>query len=121
MLYRVTPWPEIQFERRYGEDWIAGEPTEDVLASAAQTCGSREWRPYLEFVPAEVRAFLEQFTFGRMPALLAAARCPALVADLVEIPALTPFLAAHVALRGTGTAHWAEINAVHEREGIFGV
>jgi len=119
--YRVTPWPEVQFERLYGEEWIALEPTEDVLASAAQTCGEREWRPYLEFVPAEVRAFLGMFTYGRMPALLVAVRCPTLVADLAETPALTLFLAAHANLRGNGSAQWAEINAVHEREGIYGL
>lgn len=121
MPYRVTPWPETQFERLYGEDWIAVNPTEDVLASAAQSCGAREWRPYLEFVPAEVRAFVEQFRFARMPALLVAARCPELLGELGETPALTIYLAAHVNLRGLESPGWAEINAVHEREGIFGV
>jgi hypothetical protein len=119
--YRVTPWPEVQFERLYGDEWIAVEPTEDVLASAAQSCGPREWRSYLEFLPADVRVFIEQFTFARMPALLVVARCPALLADLVEAPALTPFIAAHASLRGPATGHWPEINAVHEREGVFGV
>ena len=119
--YRVTPWPEARFERLYGDEWIMIDPTESVLASAAQTCGVREWRPYLEFVTADVRALLERFTFARMPALLVAVRCPSLVADLLDAPALTLFLAAHVNLRGTDTPRWSEINAVHEREGIFGV
>ena len=119
--YRVTPWPEVQFERLYGTEWIAVNPAEAVLASAAQTCGPREWRPYLEFLPAEVRTFVEQFSLGRMPALLVAARCSALVDDLAETPALAIYLAAHEALRGADTPRWAEINAVHEREGIFGV
>lgn len=121
MLYRVTPWPEAQFERLYGSDWIAIDPTEDVLASAAQSCGPREWQPYLDFTPADVRAFLQQFSFARMPALLVAARCPELLADLAEAPALTLFLAAHPVLRGTSGSRWAEIGALHERDGIFGV
>src|SRR6185295_10507712 len=99
--HRVTPWPEARFERLYGEDWIVVEPSEDVLASAAQSCGPREWKPYLEFIPAEVRAFIEQFTFARMQALLVAARCPALLAELTGTPALLLFVASHVSLRGT--------------------
>ena len=55
MAYRVTPWPEARFEKRFGDEWIPTSPTEDALASAAQTCGAREWAPYLEFVPAGVR------------------------------------------------------------------
>ena len=119
--YRVTPWPDVHFERLYGEDWIRIEPAEAVLASAAQSCGPREWKPYLEFVPRETRVLLESFTFARMPALWVVARCPALLGDLAETPALTLFLAAHVDLRGTPGPRWAEIGTVHEREGIFGV
>jgi len=119
--FRVTPWPEVQFECRYGEEWIATSPTEDVLASAAQSCGAAEWAPYLEFVPAAVREFLDRFAFGRMEALQVAARCPALQGELAEAPALAAFLAAHAGLRGTGGACWPEINAIHERSGIFGV
>ena len=119
--YRVTPWPDVVFERLYGDEWLRVDPTEDVLASAAQTCGAREWQPYLEFVPAEVRAFLAQFSHARMPALLVAARCPALLADLAETPALTLFVATHENLRGTSGPRWAEMNAIFESEGIFGV
>src|SRR3954470_8303890 len=72
--YRVTPWPEVQFERLYGDEWIAAPISEDVLASAAQTCGALEWRPYLEFVPAEALDFIGRFSFARMEALLVAAR-----------------------------------------------
>lgn len=121
MPYRVTPWPAAQFERCYGDEWIPIEPTEEVLASAAQSCGPREWAPYLEFVAREVRLFVEQFSFARMPALLVAMRCPALLPVLGETPALTPFVAAHVALRGTPGPRWAEISAVQERDGVFGV
>jgi hypothetical protein len=119
--YRVTPWPEVQFERLYGTDWIATSPTEDALASAAQALGALEWRPYLEFVPGEVRDFVARFSFTRMEALLVAVRCPTLVADLADTPALTGFLASHPHLRGTAESCWAEINAIHERAGIFGV
>lgn len=119
--YRVTPWPEVQFERLYGEDWIVIDPTEETLASAAQTFGPREWAPYMEFVPADVRRVLVQFSFARMPALLVAARCPGLLRELTETPALALYLAAHASLRGTPGPRWAEINAVHERDGIFGV
>lgn len=118
---RVTPWPELSFERLYGDEWIPLEPSEEMLASAAQTCGSREWAGYLDFLPGELRAFVTCFTHLRMPALLVAARCPQLLADLGETPALAPFLVAHASLRGTGAPRWGEIVAVHEREGIFGL
>jgi hypothetical protein len=119
--YRVTPWPEVRFERLYGDEWVELSPTEDALASAAQTCGAPAWRAYLEFVPRDVRELLGAFRFARMEALQIAARCPGLVADLTDTPALVAFLAAHASLRGTGGACWNEINAIHERAGIFGV
>jgi hypothetical protein len=119
--YRVTPWPEVQLERLYGEEWVPAAPADDVLASAAQACGVLEWRPYLEFVPAEIREFIARFSFARMEALLVAARCPALLPTLEETPALTTFVAAHMTLRGSDTPRWDEINAVHERSDIFGV
>jgi hypothetical protein len=119
--YRVTPWPEVQCERLYGDEWIVTSPTDDVLASAAQSCGPNEWRPYLEFVPAEVREFLARFAFTRMEALQVVARCPALLEALAETPALTAYLASHVTLRGTSGACWTEINAIFERSEIFGV
>ncbi len=119
--YRVTPWPEVRFERLYGDEWIVTSPTEDAMASAAQTCGGAAWRPYLEFVPAEVREFLARFSFARMEALQVVARCPGLLAALAEVPALTAFLAAHVNLRGTSGACWEEINAIFERSDVFGV
>lgn len=119
--HRVTPWPDVRFERLYGEEWIGTSPTEEALASAAQTLGAAQWRPYLEFLPAAEREFVGRFAFARMEALQVAARCPALLADLAETPALAAFLAAHPALRGTTGACWEEINAVHERGGIFAV
>jgi len=117
----VTHWPDAQFERLYGKEWMVTSPTEEVLATAAQVLGPREWEPYLEFVPADVRAFLARFSFMRMEALQVVARCPALLATLAETPALTSFVSSHVGLRGTLAPCWEEINAVHERSGIFGV
>jgi hypothetical protein len=121
IAYRVTPWPEIQFERRYGDDWIAATPDDGVFASGALACGAREWRPFLEFVPAEIREFLARFEFMRLEALLVAARCPALLGELTQTPALVAFVSSHASLRGTSAPSWDEINAVHERSGIFGV
>ncbi len=121
ITYRVTPWPEVRFERLYGEDWIPAAPGEEALASAAQTCGEEVWQPYLEFVPREVREFLGAFALTRMEALRVIARCPELLPELAATPALTAFLAAHVSLRGTMEASWAEINAVYERSEIFGL
>lgn len=119
--YRLTPWPEAACERLYGTEWVSVEPSEEILASAAQSVGNLEWRAYLEFVPADVCQFLEHFTLGRLPALLVAARCPSLLPDLTDLPALTPYLAAHQTLRGSSGARWTEIAAVHERDGIFGL
>src|SRR5262245_39515889 len=111
--YRVTPWPEVQLECRYGDEWIAVAPTADVVASAARPLAERAWQPYLEFVPAAAREFLCRFTHMRMEALLVAARCPALFAELAETPALAAFVFSHPDLRGTAGPAWAEINAVH--------
>jgi hypothetical protein len=121
IAYRATAWPETRFERLYGDEWIPAAPSEDALASAAQSLGPKEWRPYLEFVPATVRDFILRFSFGRMEALQVAVHCPALVSELMEIPALTSFLSAHAGLRGTAGPRWNEINAVYERSGAFGV
>jgi hypothetical protein len=121
VMYRVTAWPEASFERLYGDEWIGAQPSEEALASAAQTCGPLEWRPYLEFVPADVREFLARFRITRMEALQVIARCPALLQELTEFPALTGYVAAHMGLRGTPGPGWGEINAVYERSGIYGV
>lgn len=120
-LHRVTPWPEVRFERRYGEDWLPINPDSDLLAAASVACRNRDWQPYLEFVPADVRTFLLGFSFARMEALQVVARCPELIPTLGETPALTAFLAAHVGLRGTTNSCWSEITAVHDRSGVYGV
>jgi hypothetical protein len=120
-LYRVTAWPEARFEFCYGDEWIGVAPDEAVFAAAAEACGEADWSPYLEFVPPDVRAFLRRFGLTRMEALHVAARCPDLIDALAEVPALTAFVAAHGSLRGTPGATWGELNAVHERGGIFGL
>lgn len=119
--YRVTPWPEARFEKLYGTDWIPVAPAESVLASAAQSCGEREWAVYLDFVPGDVREFLRLFTFARMEALQVVARCPGLLGDLAATPVLTAFIAAHTTLRGGPAPRWGEVSAVHERGGVFGI
>lgn len=119
--WRVTPWPEVRFESRYGDEWIPAEATSEVLACAAQSCGPVGWQAYLEFVPAEVRELLGRFAIARMEALLVIARCPSLVRTLSDTPSLTAYLADHAALRGTARPCWAEIEAVHGRSGVFGL
>jgi len=121
VLHRVTHWPDVQFERLYGTEWIAITPSAEALATAAKTLTTADWQPYLEFLPAAVCEFMAPFAFSRLEALQVAARCPALIADLAETPALTAFVSAHVELRGSPAPRWTEINAIHERNGIFGV
>lgn len=123
ILYRVTAWPEVTFESQQDGKWISFEPdpSSEVFAAAAVMLDRASWNRYLEFVPAAERAFLEKFRLGRLAALAVITRCPALLADLDETPVLTSFVAAHVALRGGSRPAWAEIAAVHERTGVFGV
>lgn len=118
----VTLWPEIRFEREVAPDeWVGGEMGEDALASAAVAVSATQWRSVLEFAPAGVRELLARFDGGRMAALHLVSRCPALLPELLELPALTPFLALHQSLRGGDAPAWSEIAAVLERDGIFGV
>jgi hypothetical protein len=120
--YRVTVWPEVVFQRELAPgQWLAGDLDEMAFASAALGVTAQQWRRYLEFVPADAREFLELFQFGRMAALHVLTQCPGLLSQLRAAPALTPFLAAHVSLRGGDEPRWAEIAAVHERDGQFGV
>jgi hypothetical protein len=119
---RVAVWPEVRFERETAPAiWEQVEPSENALASAALGVTAPQWRRYLEFVPALERSVLEKFAFSRMSALLVIVRCPALTSALSEVPALIPFLAHHASLRGGDEPSWAEISAVFEREGLFGV
>lgn len=120
--YRATVWPDVRFEREEAPGkWVAGEWGEAVFASTALGVSAIQWRRYLEFVPAAERHFLLGFDFGRMAALQVIVRCPGLLVELQETPALTVFLAVHRGLRGGEHAKWAEITAVFERDGIFGL
>src|SRR4051812_38400273 len=90
--HRVTTWPEVRFERETDAgSWEALEGDETAFASASLGVTATLWRRYLEFVPATERAFLEQFQFSRMEAWLVIVRCPELLTDLADVPALTPF------------------------------
>jgi hypothetical protein len=120
--HRVTLWPEVRIlqEKSAGE-WTENGMGEDAFASAALGVTASQWRRYLEFVPAMEREFLAIFQFNRLAALQLIARCPTLLPVLQEYPALVAFLTSHVTLRGGEEPRWAEIAAVFEREGIFGV
>ena len=120
--HRVTLWPEVRIlrEETAGE-WGENGVGEEAFASAALGVTASQWRRYLEFVPAMEREFLAIFQFNRLAALQLIARCPTLLPVLQEYPALVAFLTSHVTLRGGEEPRWAEIAAVFEREGIFGV
>jgi hypothetical protein len=120
--HRASLWPEVEFAREMAPgEWVAVDPSEAALASAALGVGAARWRRYLEFVPAAVGEYLARFEFSRMAALLVRVRCPRLSDELVETPALVAFLAAHRSLRGGTQPGWTEIEAVFEREGIYGL
>jgi len=120
-LHRVSDWPEVRFERQVGRAWQDLDPSEDSLTSAAAAISPSSWQEYLEYVPDAERTVLSRFQAGRIAALQVLSRCPDLVTNLIEAPALCTFLAAHQSLRGTPAPRWEEINVVHERGGIFGV
>jgi hypothetical protein len=118
---RVTAWPEVSFERQSGRCWVADQPDSGAFAGAAADVSDRAWQHYLEFMPLAERAFVAQFRFRRLEALQVVARCPELLPVLMEVPALTVFIAAHAALRGAERPAWEEISAVYERSGVFGL
>lgn len=120
--FRATLWPDVRFETETAAGrWKVAEPDEEALASAALGVGAAQWRRYLEYAPVPVREFLGRFQLNRMAALAVAINCPGLAGELAVTPALTAFLAAHRELRGRGGPAWDEIEAVHERDGVFGV
>ena len=121
LLHRATTWPDVRFERREADDWVTIEPDEATLASAAARLDAAAWSAYLDYFPGEVRGFLCGFKYGRLAALQVITACPSLLGDLALVPALTAFVAAHERLRGTQLPRWAELTAVHERAGLFGV
>jgi len=120
--WRSTLWPDVRFEHETaGGTWVGETPSEDVLASGAVALDDAGWRRYSEFLPAEERAFLARFHFGRLGALQVIVRCPALLPELAATPALAAFLANHASLRGSPGPRWEEIAAIHERCGVFGL
>ncbi len=121
VAHRVTAWPEVRFQSWCGDGWCDAQPSEGAFAAAAADLQERAWRQYLDFVPARERRFIAFFRFSRLQVLQVIARCPELL-DVLEItPALTVFVSAHVALRGTERPGWEEIRAVFERAGVFGL
>ena len=120
--HRVTIWPDVVFTRETAPGcWEVHDPSEGALASATLGVGAARWRKYLEYVPAVPREFLLRFEYSRMAALLVVVRCPEILEELLATPALTAFLSAHHDLRGGAEPAWAEMAAVMEREGIFGL
>ena len=121
--HRVTAIPAVRFEKRVDDRWIAAEPTPSCasFASAAAMIDAGQWDRFLELLPAPQAEFVRRFDLGRLAALAVITQCPALFDDLAATPALTPFLAAHVDLRGEEAPHWNEITAVHERAGVYGI
>jgi hypothetical protein len=120
--HRVTVWPEVSFQTETAAgEWHATRVGDDAFASAALGVTPNQWRQYLEFVPAAEREFLLRFQFGRMAALHVLTRCPDLLAVLQEVPAIACFLTVHLSLRGGEEPRWAEINAVFDRDGVFGL
>lgn len=119
--YRVTAWPEVAFERETTEGWVSANPDEDVRASAAVSINAATWRRYLADLPAAERAYLNRFRYGRLDALRVISQCPSLFEVLQATPGLSAFIGCHVSLRGCNSPRWSEINAIHERSGLFGL
>lgn len=118
-VYRVTPWPEVRFERQYGTDWVTFNPSIELLGAISAAVDPHDWKGYLEFAPIDVREFAGRFRANRLLAMQVAARCPALIEPLTDTPAFMPFVAAHAELRGTELYRWDELNAVFERGGLY--
>lgn len=120
VLHRVTPWPELSFSRQSDGEWVEYEPdpSDACFASAAVMLDDDRWRQFLEFLPSRERQFVNEFKYARLAAVVVIHHCPALLDDLMATPALLPFVAAHSVLRGQGP-RWSEIDATHERGGIF--
>jgi len=124
-LHQITAWPDVRVEKNYGGEWVPIRPSAELLETASLELSRRghsaHWDYYLDFVPLPEREFIQRFEFNRVSALFAAAHCPTLLPELRRTPALTVFLAEQFELRNTGEATWAQINAVYERAGIWGV
>ena len=117
--YRVDN--DLNFYREADDTWLAWQPdpSSSIFSSAADMISETRWMAFLEFVPAAERKLLEQFDVGRLGVLAVVAFCPGLVAELLATPALAPFVAEHVRLRGSCESHWEEIVAVYNRGGVY--
>lgn len=120
-LYRVTAWPDVEFQTERDGRWISFEPnpSSEVFAAAAVMLGRAEWNRYLDFLPPTERAVIESFRFNRLAALAVIKRNPELLEELSQAPALAMFVASHVELRGGDRPAWSEISALYDRGGIF--
>lgn len=112
---------DLNFFREAADGWTLWEPdpSSAVFSSAADAISDVRWSAFLDYVPSAERRLLEQFDIGRMAVLAVVARCPQLTADLLATPALAPFVAEHVRLRGIPAPRWDEIAAVHARGGVY--
>lgn len=119
--YRVDH--ELNFQHETESGWVRWlpDPSTTIFCSAADAISETRWASFLDYVPAAERRLLELFDAGRASVLAVVAFCPSLVADLLATPALAPFVAEHVRLRGLPGPRWEEIAAVHRRGGIHAV
>jgi len=113
----------VAFEFATEEGWkaFAPEPMSECFVSAGLTLTDEAWAAFVAQLPHAVQDYLSFFKFERLEALAVVSQSPELLAELDSCPALTLFLAAHVALRGTGVPRWAEISAVYLRGGLYAV
>jgi hypothetical protein len=96
-------------------------PASDTFVSAAIDIQDEPWREFVRQLPVNWQDFLGWFQFNRLEALAVLSQCPQLMPHLERVPALMMFVATHATLRSPNTTHWAEINAIYERENIYGV
>lgn len=120
--YRIMPNP-LCFEYRTASGWAphCPNPTEDSWADAELAVQNADWNGFLSFTEPWVRDLASQFEAHRLAALAVAASCPELGRALCGIPSLTVLVAIHGSLRGESRPHWEEIDAIYERNGIYGV
>ena len=113
----------VAFECATEEGWkaFAPEPMSECFVSAGLTLTDEVWAAFAGQLPPAVQDYLSLFKFERLEALAVVSQSPELLAELDRCPALTLFLAAHVALRGTQVPRWAEISAVYLRGGVYAV
>lgn len=121
LTHRVTAWPELAFETLKRQTWhrLHPDPSSRGFHAHAALIDDAQWRDFLDYLPLPRRELVQLFQSGRLAALVVSTHCPTLVDSLLQTPALLPFVAHHTAIRGTSLPAWPEINAVHERGGLF--